>query len=152
MAKKPVLSAKALSEEEQAAFYATLSEWKKAKDKAAEYAAKELELRNALVAKYFPNGTEGTNTMTLDYGKALKADIKVNRSVDRAQLNALLEIERPKGEESNILPLLDEVISYDPKVSVSAWKELAPEDKLLLADIITEKPGTPSLSIETPKR
>lgn len=156
MAKKPVQSVKTMDETQKATLYADISAWHAAKAKMAEWTSKERELRDAIVAKYFPEGTEGTNTMNLDFGKALKANITVSRGVDKAQLEAMKTSEDAKlaadpEYKSNLMPLLDEVVKYRPEVSTSGWKELSAESRLLLADVVTEKPGAPSLSIETPK-
>lgn len=149
MAKKPVQSVKSFDETRKAELYVKLSAWHTAVNKQAEWRAKELELRSELAA-FFKDATEGTNTLELDYGKALKLNVKVNRSVDRAQLEAFKNLAIAAKDE-DALKLLDTVVAYDPKVVVGEWKKLPKEDVLKLSDIITEKPGTPELSIETPK-
>lgn len=149
MAKKPVSSVKSFDETRKAELYAKLGEWHKAAAKQAEWRAKELELRDELAA-FFDNPTEGTNTLELDYGKVLKLNAKVNRSVDKAQLEAYKAL-ATAAHDTEALKLLDSVIAYDPKVMVGDWKKLEPADRLKLADVITEKPGTPELTIETPK-
>lgn len=156
MAKKPVASVRTMDETQKAELYDTISEWHKAKAKAAEWTAKEMELRKAIGAKFFADATEGTNNLALDYGKVLKFTKTISRSPDKAQLNAVLFEERKKLAEdpeykSNVMPLIDDVISYEPKVSVSEWKKLDADQQKLLADVVTEKDGAPSLSIETPK-
>jgi hypothetical protein len=157
MAKKPVLDVKGLDETQKAALYAKIGEWQKAKSKAAEWTAKEMDLRKEIVAEFFPaDCEEGKNNMKLEWGKQLGFTRVINRSVEKVQLKAALELEAAKKAadptyKSNILPIIDEVIQYEPKVSVSAYKELSEESRLLIADIVTVKEGAPTLALETPK-
>lgn len=157
MAKKPVLDVKTMDETRKQALYDKIGEWQKAKLKAAEWTAKEMELRKSIVEEFFPaECEEGKNNMKLEWGKQLGFTKVISRKADKAQLAAAIELEAAKlaadpNYKSNILPLIEEVIKYDPVVSASAYKELSAESKLLLADIITEKEGAPTLALEAPK-
>jgi hypothetical protein len=156
MARKPVQSVTTLSAEAKQALYDKISEWHKAKAKAAEWTAKEMELRKELVATYFKDGTEGTNNFNLEWGKQLKADIKVNRTVVKDQLNAILVLERQRLAEdpnykSNIMPIIDTIVEYEPKLVVGEYKKLDAEQQKQVADLVTVKEGAPGLSLETPK-
>lgn len=157
MAKRPVLDVKTMAEADKTALYETITKWQTAKLKAAEWTAKEMDLRKEIVEKFFPEGLEeGKNNMKLEWGKQLGYTRNISRKADKAQLRAALETEAQKLAEdpsykSNILPLIEEVISYDPVVSNSAYKELSPESQALLADIITIKDGAPTLALEAPK-
>ena len=150
MAKKPVLSAQALDETRRKELYDLIGSWHTAKVKSSSWRAKELELRNK-IAEFFTGATEGTNNMTLDYGKILKLNVKVNRSIVPEQLEALKNLS-VAGKNDNVLKLLDAVIKYKPELVTGEWKKLGKDDIALLADVVTEKPGTPELSIETPAR
>jgi hypothetical protein len=116
MAKKPVLDVKGLDETQKAALYAKIGEWQKAKSKAAEWTAKEMDLRKEIVAEFFPaDCEEGKNNMKLEWGKQLGFTRVINRSVEKVQLKAALELEAAKKAadptyKSNILPIIDEVI------------------------------------------
>lgn len=157
MAKKPVLDVKTMDETQKAELYALIGEWNKAKSKAAEWTAKEMELRKQIVADFFPDDcAEGKNNMKLDWGKQLGYTKNISRKADKAQLAAAIELEAGKLKEdpnykSNILPLIEEIISYDPVVSNSGYKALSAESQALLADIITIKEGAPTLALEAPK-
>lgn len=156
MAKNPVASVRTMDETRKAELYKKLDDWHRAKHKAAEWGQKEMELRKEIFSEYFPDAVEGTNTLTLEFGKALKANRVISRSIVKAELEALVTVERAKVDAtgmctSNILPLLDDVVVYEPKLSVSEWKKLPEESRKLLADVVTIKDGAPTLSIETPK-
>lgn len=148
MAKKPVLSAKALAETERAELYTALDRWHKTATKAAELSAQEMEMRKAITERWFKDCGEGTNNMILDYGKVLKADIKINRKVDEAQLDALKSKAHSTGQTS-LLVAIESLFAYKPSLRVGEWKELDPKERKKFADIITESPGAPSLKIET---
>lgn len=160
MAKQPIRKVASLTEQEQADFYTVLTVWHEQATIAAAAAAREQEIRIALVAKFFAGATEGTVTMEIGHGKQLKADIRINRSIDATQYDGLKSFVDgfiDDGSDPNkarrvrhLQGLIDNVVSLKPQVVIGAYKELDPSDKLLLADVITEKVGTPSLKIHTP--
>lgn len=156
MAKAPVASVKTMDETQKAALYEKIGEWVAAKAKAAEWTAKEMELRKELFAEYFPDAQEGTNNLNLEWGKQLKANCVISRNIVKDELAALRTVEAQKladdaNYKSNIMPLIDLVVEYEPKLVVGEYKKLSAESQLLLADMITIKDGAPSLSLETPK-
>jgi len=108
---------------------------------------RELELRKALFARSFPAPVEGSaqNKKDLSEGWILQGDYKINRSVDDAVVSALM-----KGD--NTRALAERVFRYKPELNLKEYKGLSPEDKKLIADAVTEKPGTPSLEVKLPKR
>lgn len=157
MATKPAKSVTTMPEADKKALYDKITEWNAAKAKAAEWTEKEMRLRKEIVAEYFADGTEGTNNFNLEWGKQLKADIKVSRSLVKAELEAVLLRERQKLNEdpnykSNIMPLLDVIVEYEPKLVVGEYKKLDKDGMLLIADLVTVKDGAPGLSLDTPKR
>lgn len=145
-APRQIKSADELPPEEKDAMFAAISAWNNVAKKLAPLIAEEKELRKALFSKYFTAPREGTNAITLGFGKELKAKYPINRKIneealDAASVNKLITPE-----------LLHEVIKYKPSLSVGAYKDLTDDQKKLFADIITEEPGTPALEIFTPKR
>ena len=108
---------------------------------------RELALRNELFKRQFPNPVEGSaeNKVPLGEGWILQADHKINRNVDEAVVSALM-----KGD--NTRPLAEKVFRYKPELVLKEFKGLSPEDKKIVADAVTEKPGTPALKIVLPKR
>jgi hypothetical protein len=81
----------------------------------------------------------------LEAGYILQADHKINRSVDEAVVSALMKAD-------NTRPLAEKVFRYKPELVLKEFKGLSLEDKKIIADAVTEKPGTPALKIVLPKR
>jgi len=123
------------------------TEWWAADQALAAIKARELALRNELFKRRFPNPVEGSaeNKVPLEAGYILQADHKINRSVDEAVVSALMKAD-------NTRPLAEKVFRYKPELVLKVFKGLSPEDKKIIADAVTEKPGTPALKIVLPKR
>lgn len=150
MASKPIPSAERFPDDQKAAFYQTLAEWHKiATEIATEIADKqdtEKKLRGELCA-YFKDVVEGSgNKIALGHGKTLQLEQRINRSVDEAELDAAISAHAVPTD------IVNELFTYKPNLSVGAWKDLDDDTRKKFATIITEKPGTPSLKIITPKR
>lgn len=108
---------------------------------------RELALRVELFKRQFPSPVEGSaeNKVPLGGGYILQADHKINRNVDEAVVSALM-----KGD--NTRPLAEKVFRYKPELVLKAFRDLSDEEKKIVADAVTEKPGTPALKIVLPKR
>lgn len=126
---------------------AKLARWFELTTKMDEIKAEEIALRKELFAGAFPDPTEGSakNKLPLDDGFILQGDYKINRSVDAAVVSALA-----KGD--NTAPLVGKLIDYKPSLVLKEWKALTDDDLKLVADMVIEKPGTPTLKIVKPKR
>lgn len=166
MAKAPILVAGKLDPVKQAAFYAALDAWHKAQaaanaalEAAAPLVAAADEAAAALITGFFTNATEGTNTVELGFGKQLKYDQPISRSVDKTQLSVLQEFLNSTDDLSaETIALRDKVkeamgacIVHKPDVSVSGFKSLDDDQKKLLGGLVVEKLGKPKLSIHIPK-
>lgn len=145
--KKPqIKSADELDAEAKQVLYDEISAWKKVTDKLAPLIAEEKKLREELAKKYFTDPREGTNKITLGFGKELKLKHGIKRELDEAALDAA-SVQRLIDPD-----LVSKVINYKPAVSVTGWKSFTDEQRALFKDIITEKPSFPSLELFTPKR
>jgi hypothetical protein len=124
-----------------------LSRWYTLTQEIEERRSEELTLRKELFGAAFPDPSEGgkDNKMNLADGWILQGDYKINRTVDRAVVDILA-----KGD--NTAPLVDKVFDYKPSLVLKEWRALSAEDRILLADAVTEKPGTPALKVVLPKR
>jgi hypothetical protein len=109
--------------------------------------AEELELRKELFAAAFEDPKEGTkeNKFSLADGWILQGDYKINRNVDAAVVSTLSTMD-------NMQALIARVFTYKPSLNLAEWKKLDHDDRVALADAVTEKPGTPALKIVRPKR
>lgn len=162
MAKKPLLNATKMTEAEKAAFYASITEWHELATQIAALTVKENEARKKIAETYFKGAEEGTNVIVLDFGKELKLDKRVNRKLDKAELEAAQAAStnwaalNPNVTEwpAELIPLeiFNDLIAYDPKLSVGTWKGLPQETRLKFGNIVSESDGTPGLTIHTPKK
>lgn len=137
----------ALPPADQALMLKQLTELHRLQNELAIVNAAEKALRLEMAAKWFPNPVEGsTNKYALGFGKMLELTHRINRKLDEAALDMAVM-------GGTISPdLISQVVKYKPEVSVSGYKSLDADGKLLFADIVTEEPGTPGLKIITPKR
>ena len=111
--------------------------------------AEEKELRSELVATFEDDVFEGTQTMELDRGVKLKCVKKITRALDNEAVKDVSKIE-------NVLARLpadvaERLIKYVPKLSEKDYKSLANEHRNIIDEIITSKPGTPTLTVVYPK-
>lgn len=121
-----------------------VTEWdikNKAKDAAV---LAEREAREALVAYAFPDGMkEGSgNKQEIGYGMLLQVDHKITRKITDM---ALFEQKRASGEIPT--DVVDALVRFKPELSISGWKAAPASARLYFADVVEEKPGTPSVKI-----
>ena len=131
-------------------------EWRKAQ--AALNAAKEAEaaLRASVVSTFFPTeaaatDAEGTRNVELGNGWKLKAVFKINRTLnnkDDATDKALAKIEK-LGAEGKLWA--DLMVTWKPELSKRDYDRAPDKYKKILAEVLTEKPGTPSVELVEPK-
>lgn len=108
--------------------------------------AEEIALRKEIFTEAFPNPVEGSkNKMPLAAGWILQGDHKINRKVDEAVVRTL-------ATGDNTAPLIDRCFNFKPSLILKEFKALEGDDLNLLADAVTETPGTPSLKVVLPKR
>lgn len=151
--KAPVFTESALGVASQLELQTQVTTWKEAEEKLAAAKAAELELRLTLVNKWFPNFEEGTNTGQLRE-KNLKCVMPMNRTVVQAQYLEAWEFatktwDSPitQAKANNLKELLELVFKPVYELRVGVWKDLSDEKRKRLADLVIEKPGTPSLAL-----
>ena len=119
-----------------------ISEWVEADKQASFWKAREMELRKELFADLFPAPVEGAgNKIRIGYGKAIQATHKINRTIQKGPHDEL-------RKSPNIAPIIAEITSYKPELKVKEWKALDKQSLLLVASMVTEKPGAPELEIK----
>lgn len=106
--------------------------------------AEEQELRKQLSASFFPTPKEGTNVYPLGNGYKLKYAHKIDRKVDG---DALAVSRSMLGEIVDINSLFE----YRPSLSLANYRELTAEQQLAVDRVLIIKPGSGTLTIETPK-
>ena len=120
---------------------AMITEWYELAEKLNPLIQRERELRTAIFKQAFPEPNRGTNKVRISHGMALVGDYRLNYTVDRPLL-------QEKLNDPAIAPIIHEIINFSPLVREGAFYKLSDEDRSLVADMITEKPGTPGLEIK----
>jgi hypothetical protein len=125
-----------------------LAEWKQAASVAKNAAELESALRDELVRIAFdPSLTEeGTKRIPLDDDFDLKAVFKQNYNLANRDAvdEALTKIEA-LGNEGKFIA--ERVVTYSPKLSLSEYRELAPQYKRIIDEVLTVTPGKPAVEI-----
>lgn len=151
----PARSAMTLSEQERSELLAAIDAWQIAASACAKATADELALRKAITDRWFDAADEGVNTLLLGDGRALKCELPINRSVSREQFDAARQYAAERHDTAagaELLSLLDETFRMKPELSVGEWKKLTHAQRKMLADIVTEKPGTARIKVDLVKR
>lgn len=121
-----------------------LTEWTAAESAASLATAKEKELRQQIFDLCFPAPVKGSgNQYHLPFDRTLVGDFRTNLSADKEMALAILA-----DKKSNIRPIVEKVIKWKPEVSKAEFSALSDEERNLLGDLITEKPGLPALEIK----
>lgn len=123
---------------------ALVTDWdlkNKAKDAAV---LAEREAREKLVQYAFGEQLkEGSgNKLEIGFGMLLQVDHKISRKISDM---ALFEQKRASGEIPT--DVVDALVRYKPELSISGWKNAPASARLFFADVVEEKPGTPSVKI-----
>jgi hypothetical protein len=127
---------------------AKLTRWHTVKAQLAALTEEETNLRKDIFASAFPNQPDsGTHRLSLGFGKDLKVSPKLNYSIDRAAMQAVLDGGKLDPEVFN------SVIRYSPSVSGTGLAAVTDKKvKGVLASFITSRPGMPTLEIVDSKK
>lgn len=131
-----------------------LATWFKKKAQLAKLKGEEAMLRSRIFKFYFPNPTEGSkdNKVPLNDGTGaiIQADYVINRTVDEQQLDGLKEA---MFAESSNLPQLDltKLIKWKPELSITEYRKLSQDERLIFDRCLVIKPGSPQMEIKVPK-
>ncbi|MCK9234951.1 MAG: hypothetical protein M0P09_01390 [Acholeplasmataceae bacterium] len=131
------------------------AEWMELTAKMAADKAREIELRNRLISKVYKNGVVpvGTNNVLLPEGWVLKVNGKVNYRVEEDAVEATKGLIAEKVAAGEITEFsFDDIVKYKPDLSLSGWNGLTEEQKHLIRNCVTERPGQASIEITKPKR
>lgn len=131
-----------------------LVEWNKLQDDLRRIKASEMLLRMKIYKHYFPaeTTTEGTNNVDLAAGWLLKAKRTIDRKVDLPVLQAFAT--KPSADLPSKLEQvainLDNIIEWEPKLKLRAYRALTPEQLVVFDQVLTIKDGAPGLEIVLP--
>lgn len=134
-----------------------LAEWEARQQLLAKAKEREMEFRKYVVSRAFPNATEGTNTVELNNGYALKANIKYNyKLADNKIVEDTLDKIAKVGNQGSFIA--DRLVSWSPSFLLTEYRKLQ-EDKTeegktilkLVTEMLTIEEAAPSLEIKSPK-
>lgn len=123
-----------------------LAEWYSIKQKLDEYKTKEMAMRKAIFAQWFPDAVEGVNRFELPDNYLLKGSRIINRSVETASLQAMADKFKEAGINTDVL------VQYKPELKISAYRDLSDEQRHLFDQCLIIKDGSPVLEIAQNKR
>lgn len=123
--------------------------WESLRKQIEDLKSRELLLRMEIIRTVpFTDKEEGGQTVKLGGGWRLALDKPVDYKMDTKNNDAVgvaLVALHAKRE----LAVLD-LFRWEPVMSVGAYKKLSDEEKLILAPVVTSKPGTPTLALVPP--
>lgn len=123
--------------------YEKLEQWRAAALELELAKTLEMRLRKELTAECFPNLLEGTNSIELQAGWVLKMNQPFTRTLDQAKAPEVLKALKKLKADGAVK------VKYD--LSVTVYRTLEGQARALVDDILTTKPGSPSLELVAPK-
>ena len=124
----------------------TLNEWYEIREQLKVLQDKEKELRLRIMSSVFPDAKEGINNYPLEGGYVLKGTRVISRKIDEASLSAIADQLASAGVS------VDSLIRYKPELSVSQYKKLSAEQRMIFDQALIIKDGLPQLDIVLPKK
>lgn len=119
-----------------------LAKWYDAANSLTVLKAKENTLRQEVFTDAFVDPKEGTNNLSLQDGHKLVATYPFNRKVDAAAFQQLTPQLREMGVDTVSL------VKWVPELVKSSYNKLNEEQKKLMDECITCKPGMPGLAVK----
>lgn len=129
-----------------------LQAWLDASNALTAAKAVEADLRTQVVAMYPFEADEGTERIPLNNGYELKVVKKLNYTLnnkDDATDKALTKLEA-MGERGKLIA--DRLVSWKPTLSISEYRELSAAERGIIDEVLTIKPGLPTLELIEPKK
>lgn len=110
---------------------------------------REMALRLELFKSGFPEvaeapSKEGTFRVLLPHGWKLEVVAKLNTKIDDVALPAVLK------QLSELNVPTDGLVKYKPSIAIAAFKKLPAEAKKLMAAVITQSRGAPTVKMVPP--
>ena len=132
----------------------TLQDWQEAKHALDRWKEHEAQLRRYIIEHgglFDPSKEEGTETVNLGNGYKLKAKKVTNYTVANKEGEAFAVLQKltELGEVS--ANKAKDLFRFDANIRVSNYKKLDDAEKALVDNIVTTKPGMPSLELVEPK-
>ena len=120
-------------------------EWQAEKAKLDSAKARELELREEIVKRYYDTSTPGTQNKDLGGGWILKAVVKHTLSLDK-------DVEKIKAVLNTMPDFISKhLVSWKPSLSKREFDKLEGKHKEDFQALVTTSEATPTLSLVEPK-
>lgn len=135
-----------------------LAAWDDAKKKLETAKADEMDLRKVFTAFVSdPNKTSGTENVELNNGYVAKIVKKENYGfvkndegkIDKKAIDSALDAIEAKVDGGHIIA--ERLVKWTPDLSLTEYKLLPTEAKVLIDAVIVVTPGAPTLEIKAPK-
>ncbi len=135
-----------------------LQAWDNAKKLLENAKESEIEWRKYAFTRSFPEAKEGTNTVELGNGYALKGVKKLNyKLLDNQIVEKCLDRIAKIGNQGAFIA--ERLVNWTPSLAVSEWREIEKQDtdetkaiyKLVLEMLVIDE-GAPTLAIKEPKK
>ena len=121
-----------------------INEWYRLQQELQTIKTKEMLLRRKIFDVMF-SVQEGTEYVDLAHGYRLQAVAKLDRTLDAAHLDVM------KDEFRKHKINVDALVKYKPELSIKDYRQLTDEQRNMFDQVLTIKPGAPSLKIVAPK-
>lgn len=139
-----------------------LQEWKDIKEKLDKFKALEMEYRLCIVKGLFPAAKVGTNNLPLGSDWKLQAVIKENYTLEKIPKElappdpwvkvqeALEQFVQLRGDVG--AHIADRLVKWEPVLSVSEYKSLPEDLRVVIDKILTVSEASPELKLVPPKK
>lgn len=136
-----------------------LQEWESSKVALEIAKEREANLRAAVFEINFPNAAEGTNRVELGNGYSIKAVVPYRYDLSNKDGKAEAALEAMANLSTEAAFIADRLIKWQPELSIKEYRGLTADNAtdeqkkllVLLGPILTITPGSPQVTLETPK-
>ena len=126
-----------------------LLRWAELKTELEKAKTLEMELRKYIVKREFSSVKEGVNNIELGNGYKLKATLKYNYVIDNNKIDSALdELAKINNEGSFIA---ERIVKWKADLVLKEYRELEPQYKKIIDEVLTIKDAAPTLEIVEPK-
>jgi len=131
-----------------------LEDWQAAKKAAKQWKEYEQQLRTYIVEHggiFDKTKESGTENVELGNGYKLKAKKSISYKVENKKGEAIQMVQRLAALGEASAHKAKDLFRFDAELRISEYKKLDDAEKALVDEIITTKPGMPSLELVEPK-
>lgn len=125
----------------------TLTNWNAAQTKLQAAKLEESQLRLLVIEQFSATEADASGTETVEVGNGWK--LKISKSLDYKLDNKDGKLDKAlEGFTDGVAALL---VSWEPKLSVKAYRSLPEDEQIKIYDCLTIKPSSVQVKLEPPK-